>query len=82
MDAYTKLAEANRVEFPESWNTLYSHRVTTMFREKYDPDRSEAIINNYLADPTNPKYVAEMQEMQDYRKLCKSTVRAQMHIPD
>ena len=77
-----RLAKKNREVKPKSWDTLYGHRVTSLFRQKYDPDKSEAIVNNYLDDPTNPKYVAEMREMQDYRRECKANVKASMHITD
>lgn len=35
----------------------------------------QAIINNYLLDPTNPDTLAEFNEMQDFRKKAKSIAK-------
>jgi hypothetical protein len=73
-----KLAKKNRDIVPESWELLYGNLVSREFRKKYSADKFEAIINNYLDDPTNEKYIAEFREMQEYRKHCKKFVKEQM----
>lgn len=61
----------------EYWaNISYEEAVSTEFRKLYSQDRVEAIVNNYLSDMTNPIFVQEMQEMQDYRAQCKSYVKS------
>ena len=56
------------------------HIVTKEFRKKYSADTVEAIVNNYLDDPTNEKYIAELKEMQEYRKQCKASAKVKMEI--
>lgn len=56
-------------------NISYDEAVSVEFRKTYSQDRVEAIINNYLLDPTNPLFVHEMQEMQNCRAECKAYVK-------
>lgn len=72
------LAKKNREIEPTSWDDLYGTLVSREFRKIYSKDNCEAIINNYLDDPTNEKYVAEFREMQEYRKYCKNLVKNEM----
>ena len=76
------LAQKNREVNPESWDELYGLIVSRLFRERYSNDKYEAIVANYLADPTNKKYSAEFWEMQDYRKQCKALAKAEMGIAE
>lgn len=66
-------AEAAEREYWE--NVDYGEAVNTLFRQRYSQHAAEAIINNFLLDPTNEKYAREMQEMQDYRAWCKEYVK-------
>lgn len=75
-----RLAKKNKEVSPKSWEDLYGHLVTKEFRKKYSADRVEAIVNNFLDDPTNEKYIAELREMQEYRKQCKAKVKAELKI--
>lgn len=77
---HIELAQKNREINPESWDELYGDIVSKKFREKYSNDKCEAIVNNYLDDPTNEKYSAEFREMQEYRKQCKLFARKVMGI--
>jgi hypothetical protein len=72
------LAKKNREVQPTSWDDLYGALVSREFRKRYSNDKCEAIINNYLDDPTNEKYVAEFRTMQDYRKYCKNFAKKEM----
>lgn len=74
------LAQKNREINPESWEQLYGVIVSKKFREKYSNDKCEAVVNNYLDDPTNEKYCAEFREMQEYRKQCKDFAKAELGI--
>lgn len=73
-----KLAQRNRDKVPESWDALYGKLVEKEFRKEYSQSRTEAIVNNYLDDPSNEAYLSEMKAMQDYRKQCKAKVKAAM----
>ena len=76
----TELAEMQKAqeEAEKSYwaNISYEDAVSTEFRKLYSQDRVEAIVNNYLSDMTNPIFVQEMQEMQDYRAQCKAYVKS------
>ena len=61
----------------EYWaNISYEDAVSTEFRKNYSQDRVEAIVNNYLLDPTNSLFIQEMTEMQQYRAECKAYVKS------
>lgn len=79
---FLNLAKKNREAQPTSWDELYGNLVSREFRKRYSNDKCEAIINNYLDDPTNEKYVAEFREMQEYRKQCKAEVRRELGIEE
>ena len=70
-----RLAQKNKEANPQSWDELYAIRVHNEMRKRYSQDQVEAIINNYLDDPSNEKYCAEFRAMQDYRKQCKERAK-------
>lgn len=45
--------------------------ISAVIRAKYDQDEMEAIINNYLEDPTDEGALADIHEMQSWRCLAK-----------
>ena len=57
----------------------YENLVSALIRKRYDADKMEAIINNYLADKDNDA-VIEFDEMQAYRQevkdFCKTVFEA------
>lgn len=57
----------------------YDTLVSALIRKKYDVDKMEAIVNNYLADKDNDA-VIEFDEMQAYRQevkdFCKTVFEA------
>jgi hypothetical protein len=74
-----KLINANKIIAPKTWDYTYGNMVRNNVRKKYSADDMEAIINNYLDDPTNPEYLQEFKNMQIYRKECKLKVKAEMN---
>lgn len=46
--------------------------IAFLVRERYTADQMEAIINNYLADPTGEKALREFEAMQAWRTESKS----------
>ena len=51
----------------------YDNIVAAIISQKYDSNKMQAIINNYLFD--NDAYKAEFEEMQNYRKKAKEIAR-------
>lgn len=49
----------------------YDVIVSALINADYPADKMQAIVNNYLADPTNDDAVEEMLEMQNDRKAAK-----------
>ena len=61
----------------EYWSIIsYEEAVSTEFRKNYSQDKVEAIVNNYLLDPTDMLFIQEMAEMQQYRAECKAYVKS------
>ncbi len=80
MKRFTRLAKKIQEEVPGTLEVLYGKLVARKFRRRYGQNQVEAIINNYLADPTNSDYVAEFKAMQEYRKQCKVEAKAELEI--
>lgn len=55
------------------WN--YSNAVDALITHKYPNDKMQAVINNYLLDPTDTDALTEFNEMQNYRKYCKELAK-------
>lgn len=53
----------------------YACAVAELVRQRYTQNDVEAIINNYLADPTDADYAAEFAALQAYRKECKAQAK-------
>lgn len=66
------LIAKNKTVEPEAAERAYGYLVEKEFRKKYSQSQVEAIVNNYLLDPTNESYKAEMDKMQAYRIECKN----------
>lgn len=56
----------------------YKVLVDDFIRQNYPQPEVEAIINNHLAEPE--EHIAEWQELQGYRKKCKSYARELLNI--
>ena len=46
-----------------------------MININYSNDGMQAIINNYLLDKDDEKIMAEFNDMQEWRKKCKSVAK-------
>lgn len=73
------LLRKNKQTEPDAVNRARGKLISKEFRKKYSQDDVESVINNYLLDPTNEKYKAEMDEMQAYRAKCKAEVNAELN---
>lgn len=54
----------------------YDTLVSALIRKRYDADKMEAIVNNYLADKDDESAVIEFGEMQAYRQEVKDFCKA------
>lgn len=54
----------------------YESLVSALIRKKYDADKMEAVINNYLADKDDESANIEFSEMQTYRQEVKDFCKA------
>lgn len=54
----------------------YESLVSALIRKRYDADKMEAIINNYLADKDDESANIEFSEMQTYRREVKDFCKA------
>lgn len=45
--------------------------ISAVIRARYDQDEMEAIINNYLENPTDEDALADIHEMQSWRRQAK-----------
>ena len=63
--------------FPDDGD-YYGNLVSQLVKTKYDENRMEAIINNYLDSPDDDdeEHNSEFREMQDWRKECKRIERS------
>ena len=68
--SHIKLAILNGKE-----TEVYEELVTGLIRTKYSQHQVEAIINNYLDEPANEKYLNEFKELQEFRKQCKAQAK-------
>ncbi len=64
----------SRVTLPVG-DTSYSTIVSALINNEYDNNRMQAIINNYLADPTDEEIAREWKEMQEFRAYAKSLAK-------
>ena len=71
---------ANKESDPQTFDAVYGLFVETLFRLRYSQGKVEATQNNYIGEPNNPKYIADMNAMQDYRKECKAIGKALFEI--
>ena len=72
----------NRVEPVELGRGCFCYdRITAILvRLKYSQDAVEAIICNYLSDPKNEQWKREFDELQSYRRECKTEAAALVKI--
>ena len=56
-----------RIPYPFTYESL----VSSIIRSEYNDDRMQAVINNYLDNPTDEKRLQEFTDMQNWRKEAK-----------
>ncbi len=55
-------------------NLNYENLVSMLISRKYNADKMQAVINNYLLDNDEPS-ITEFNEMQDWRKISKTIAK-------
>ena len=58
----------------------YEHCVNKLISAKYPSDKMQAVINNYLEDPSNTAYIEEFRAMQEWRKIAKEASKEAVNI--
>ena len=56
----------------------YGIIVDRLIKEHYPNGQMEAILNNYLLDPTDSEFKAKFNEMQEYRNYAKELAKQAM----
>ena len=75
----SELLRRNKATNPETVEAVYGSLVEKeLKKEGYSVSKIQAIVNNYLAEPENPKYIAEFKELQDCRIVCKERIRGKL----
>lgn len=74
---YTHKHQAVTLE-PGLWT--YDAIVAALINAEYPNDKMQAIVNNYLADPTSDDAIEEMLEMQNWRKAAKQIAKEVLAI--
>lgn len=74
---FLNLLKKNKEAEPKTYEAVYGSMVEKKIRQRYHQRDIEAILNNFLAEPDNPVYVKEFNELQAYRKQCKAEVKAE-----
>lgn len=76
MNIDKELLDANKEKHPEVYEGAYGDAVEKRLEnEGYTFSKIQAVINNYLYDPTNEKYRAEFAQLQECRRRCKAEVK-------
>ena len=65
-----------KILFPFTYESL----VSTIIRSEYNDDRMQAVINNYLDNPTDESRLQEFTTMQNWRKEAKEVANQVMEI--
>lgn len=77
----SKLLTKNKETNPETIEEVYGAEVEKRLQAQgYDVNRIQAIINNYLSDPNNAKYLSEFWELQTMRNSVKEEVKKEYNI--
>lgn len=64
-------AYVTRLERP----LTYERAVSAIIDDGYPADKMQAVVNNYLLDPTDASAKAEMEAMQSWRALAKKVAK-------
>jgi len=56
-------------------NMNYDYLVSMLIKTRYDDNKVQAIINNYLLDSDDETAIKEFNEMQEWRKISKQIAK-------
>lgn len=56
-------------------NMNYDYLVSTLIKTRYNDNKVQAIINNYLLDSDDETSIKEFNEMQEWRKISKQIAK-------
>lgn len=73
---FLNLLKKNKEAEPATYEAVYGSLVEKALTARgYSPSKIQAIVNNYLAEPDNEKYIKEFIDLQEARKQCKAEVK-------
>ena len=49
--------------------------ISAVIRSRFDRDKMEAVMNNYLENPADAEAIADFTEMQNWRKQAKAIAK-------
>lgn len=76
---FLKLLKKNKEVEPKAYEAVYGSMVEKeLIKHGYSPSKIQAIVNNYLDEPDNEKYIQEFKELQVCRKQCKAKVKEEL----
>ena len=76
---FIKLLNKNKEKEPKAYDKVYGLMVERRLEEEgYTSSKIQAIVNNYLSEPDNYKYLQEFKDLQECRKKCKAEVKASL----
>lgn len=76
MSIFGKLINRNREKEPMASDFAYGILVENRLKKYgYSPSKIQAILNNYLSEPENPKCRAEFELLQEYRRRSKKEIK-------
>ena len=71
-----ELTEEQKAKLKEK---QYHSLATKLIRQKYSANEVEALYANYLAKPSNEKYIADFNNFQAYRVECKAKAKGEVY---
>lgn len=80
---FLNLLNKNKEAEPKTYEAVYGSMVEKeLKKEGYTPRDIQAILNNFLAEPTNEKYIKEFMKLQECRKQCKAKIKNKLEISE
>lgn len=80
---FSNLLDKNKAVEPKTYDAVYGSLVENNLKAKgYSPSKIQAIVNNYLDEPDNPKYIQEFSDLQKARKQSKAEAKKDLEVND
>jgi hypothetical protein len=77
---FIEIIKKNKESDPEAYEAVYGILVEDEIHTKYQERDIQAIVNNYLDEPDNEKYIQEFKVLQEWRKQCKYKIKKSLGV--